>query len=443
MRNVVEHFINFICVALIAIQSGKSKSRSSSYSSLSSVSKHGSVSELAMPSEDEVISDNKSLSSPITTKKSLDELAENKTTQDVLSSQGSKATAQALDNQDSETGTDVMVNTSVPLNTDKSPVISSHTSRSNSTSSISSKSSRLEIKQQKDTQASTKEASPPVHSPTVPSASLYPLPTSQPSLMVTSLDRQMAELQEALRAAGLPPIDGISSGVDMSSVEVKPLAAKSPPSSTDLPKDIELALREIATQEVASLSRKMLHERQQAVTTEKPLASQSAKTESPLHEQSKVKTDIFVPSIDINDASSTENLLAEIKSLKDMHSEEITVSKSKQGNSVKKKVARKLSAKRESVFQRLSTPKSIPVQKKPPTSSQRVAPKSVKRSKSAATPKHTKSTFDGLGTYDLKSTTEIFDTKMVGSVYCTITVHVCLSQVCVCVCCVRACVHVQ
>ncbi|XP_065906639.1 centrosomal protein of 162 kDa-like isoform X1 [Dysidea avara] len=405
------------------LQPGRSKSvsRSSSHSSSSSVSKKSSISELVMPSEGKGISDNKSMSSPVTaTKNTVDDftvLSENKPTQEVLSSQDSQ-TITAAGNQNTEAGTNIMVNTSVPQNIEKSPSTSSQTSRSNSMSSISSKSSHSE-KKQSDTQVvSTKQTSPPVHSTTVHSTPSYPLPSSQPSLMVNSLDRQMAELQEALRAAGLPPINSVNGGMDVGSVEVEPHTTKSPPPSTDLHEDIEQVLREIATQEVVSLSRKMLNKRQQMVAEEKTLTSQTAKENnslSSLHEQSKLKADIFVPSVDINDVSSTENLLAGINSLKDIHThceEESAVTKSKQVNSVKKKVTRKPSAKRESVFQRLSTPKSTPVPKKPPTSSQRVAPKSVKRSRSAATPKYSKPTFDGLGTYDLKSTTEIFDAKV-------------------------------
>jgi len=351
--------------------------------------------------------------SSITTKNSIDDLivlSENKTTQEVLlSSRDSKTIGDAVI-QNTETGTNDTMNTSVPHNIEKSPSTSNHSSRSTSmSSSNSSKSSHS----QSDAKVST---SIPVHNTTVHSAPSYPLPSSKPSLMVNSLDRQMAELQEALCAAGLPQINSVGGGVDMSSVEVEPHATKSPPASTNLPEDIEQALREIATQEVVSLSRKMLHEQQQTVAVEKPLTSQATKENnsvSPLHEQSKLKADIFIPSAGINDVCSTENLLAEIKSLHTHCEEESAITKSEQVNSVKKKVARKPSAKRESVFQRLSTPKSTPVQKKPPVSAQRVAPKSIKRSRSAATPKYTKPTFDGVGTYDLKSTTEIFDVQTV------------------------------
>jgi len=53
----------------------------------------------------------------------------------------------------------------------------------------------IQKKKQSDTKVSTKQTSPPAHNTTVHSAPSYPLPSSQPSLMVNSLDRQMAELQ--------------------------------------------------------------------------------------------------------------------------------------------------------------------------------------------------------------------------------------------------------
>ena len=254
----------FIFISYVtALQPGKSKSvsSSSSHSSLSSVSKKGSINKLVLPSESKVVLDNKSMSSPNAIKNSIDDLtvlSENKTTQEVLlSSQDSKTIADAV----GQIGTTIMINTSVAQNIETSPSTSSDTSRSNSMSSSSSKSSHSE-KKQSDTKVSTKQTSPPVHNTTVHSAPSYPLPSSQPSLMVNSLDRQMAELQEALRAAGLPPINSVNGGVDVSSVEVEPRTTKSPPPSADLPEDIEQALREIATQEVVSLSRKMLHEQQ-------------------------------------------------------------------------------------------------------------------------------------------------------------------------------------
>jgi len=93
----------------------------------------------------------------------------------------------------------------------------------------------------------------------------------------------------------------------VSSVEVESCTTKLPPSSTNLPEDIEQVLQEIMTQEVVSLSRKMLHERQQIVAEERPLTSQVTtenSSVSSLNEQCKLKADIFIPSVDINDASS-------------------------------------------------------------------------------------------------------------------------------------------
>ena len=248
--------------------------------------------------------------------------------------------------------------------------------------------------------------------------------TSKPSLMVSSLDKQMAELQEALRAAGLPPID------NSDTANVAPVSSTSEPvvrSPSDLPEDIEQVLREIATQEVVSLSRKILHEKQAEVentqTVSQQLESvQNHEIRTQLHE--KLTKDIHMPSSDCNIISSTENLLAEIGSLKDSstQSEDEATTNTRQTASVtKKKNVLKTNAKRESVFQRLSVPKSTPAVKKPAVV-KRAPPRSTRRSAIGTSKKEKQSNFDGQGTYDLKSTTEVKLDHMAKSVRYNFTI---------------------
>ena len=120
------------------------------------------------------------MSSPIATMNSIDDftvLSENKTTQEVLLPlQDSKTIADAV-GQNTETGTTIMINTSVAQNIETSPSTSSDTSRSISMSSSSRKSSHSE-KKQSDTKVSTKQTSPPVHKCSFSSfISLTTLPT--------------------------------------------------------------------------------------------------------------------------------------------------------------------------------------------------------------------------------------------------------------------------
>ena len=92
-------------------------------------------------------------------------------------------------------------------------------------------------------------------------------------------------------------------------------------SPSNLPEDIEQVLRELATQEVVSLSRKILHEKQtemeniQTVSQHLQTAHNHEVT-TPLHE--KLGKDIHIPSSNI--VSSSENLLAEIDSHKNYSS---------------------------------------------------------------------------------------------------------------------------
>ena len=242
------------------------------------------------------------------------------------------------------------------------------------------------------------------------------LEASKPSLMVSSLDKQMAELQEALRAAGLPPIDGSSNSsrmnVPLISTGTDEPIVRSP---AGLPEDIEQVLRELATQEVVSLSRKMLHEKETEIE-DIQIASQQLQTaqnhQIKTQPGGKLSQDIHIPLSDCNIVSSSENLLAEIASFKDFgtQSEDEGATDSKPTASIaKKKNVLKTNAKRENVFQRLSAPKSTPPMKKPPAV-KRAPPKSTRRSRISTGGSHKKekqSSFDGQGTYDLKSTTEV------------------------------------
>lgn len=242
------------------------------------------------------------------------------------------------------------------------------------------------------------------------------LEASKPSLMVSSLDKQMAELQEALRAAGLPPIDGSSNSsrmnVPLISTGTDEPMVRSP---AGLPEDIEQVLRELATQEVVSLSRKMLHEKETEIEDIQTVSQQLQTAQN--HEiktqpGGKLSQDIHIPLSDCNIVSSSENLLAEIASFKDFstQSEDEGATGSKPTASIaKKKNVLKTNAKRENVFQRLSAPKSTPPMKKPPAV-KRAPSKSTRRSRIGTGGSHKKekqSSFDGQGTYDLKSTTEV------------------------------------
>ena len=241
------------------------------------------------------------------------------------------------------------------------------------------------------------------------------LEASKPSLMVSSLDKQMAELQEALCAAGLPPIDGSSNG---SRVNIAPTSTGNEPivrSPASLPEDIEQVLQELATQEVVSLSRKMLHEKQTEIENVQAVSQQfqTAKTdEIRTQPHEKFSKDIHIPLSDCNIVSSSENLLAEIASFKDLstQSEDEDATDGKHTAPVaKKKTVLKTNAKRENVFQRLSVPKSTPPIKQPPAV-KRVPPKSTRRSRIGTTGSHKREkqfSFDRQGTYDLKSTTEL------------------------------------
>lgn len=242
------------------------------------------------------------------------------------------------------------------------------------------------------------------------------LEVSKPSLMVSSLDKQMAELQEALHAAGLPPIDSSSNSsrmnVPLISTGTDEPIVRSP---AGLPEDIEQVLRELATQEVVSLSRKMLHEKETEIEDIQTVSQQLQTAQN--HEiktqpGGKLSQDIHIPLSDCNIVSSSENLLAEIASFKDFstQSEDEGATDSKPTASIaKKKNVLKTNAKRENVFQRLSAPKSTPPMKKPPAV-KRAPPKSTRRSRIGTGGSHKKekqSSFDGQGTYDLKSTTEV------------------------------------
>ena len=242
------------------------------------------------------------------------------------------------------------------------------------------------------------------------------LEASKPSLMVSSLDKQMAELQEALHAAGLPPIDGNSSSsrmnVPLISTGTDEPMVRSP---AGLPEDIEQVLRELATQEVVSLSRKMLHEKETEIEDIQTVSQQlhtGQNHEIKTQPGGKLSQDIHIPLSDCNIVSSSENLLAEIASFKDFstQSEDEGATDSKPTASIaKKKNILKTNAKRENVFQRLSAPKSTPPMKKPPAV-KRAPPKSTRRSRIGTGGSHKKekqSSFDGQGTYDLKSTTEV------------------------------------
>ena len=241
------------------------------------------------------------------------------------------------------------------------------------------------------------------------------LETSKPSLMASSLDKQMAELQEALRAAGLPPIDS-----SINTVNVAPESEPMVRSLSDLPKDIEEVLRELATQEVVSLSRKILHEKQTEMVKAEVEKAQTVSQQSQTAQNHKIKTslhekDIYIPLPDCNVVSSSEKLLAEIGSFKNSNfstqssSDEAATDSKHNASVTRKKNLLKPNAKRENVFQRLSTPKSKPVMKKPPAA-KRVTPKSTRRSRISTysgQKKEKQSSFDGQGTYDLKSNTEL------------------------------------
>ena len=262
------------------------------------------------------------------------------------------------------------------------------------------------------------------------------LEASKPSLMVSSLDKQMAELQEALRAAGLPLIDGSSNS---SGVNVAPVSTRNEPivrSPADLPEDIEQVLRELATQEVVSLSRKMLHEKQTEIENVQTVSQQFQTTKTDeirTQPHKKLSKDIHIPLSDCNIVSSTENLLAEIKDFSTQSEDEDATDSKHTSALAKKKTVLKTNAKRENVFQRLSAPKSTPPMKKPPAV-KRVPPKSTRRSRIGTAGSHKKekqSSFDGQGTYDLKSTTELkLDQKsvrfniLIFEIYAMLRVHI-------------------
>ena len=373
---------------------GKPVSKSSSYSSLSSVNKQ-SVDE-SLPMEDKHASmENQVVFSPALSKTSV-------------ASSEKLAVEQNLEAEKNITMSDN------ENKDEKATSTSSTASKLNSTSKVSVTSHLL---------PSTDQVNNSEHVLKHNVMDVYPdapLGTSKPSLMASSLDKQMAELQEALRAAGLPPIDS-----NINTVNVAPVSTENEPmvrSSSDLPEDIEEVLRELATQEVVSLSRKILHEKQteleKAETEKSQTVSQQSQTAQnhqvkiPLGDE-KFSKEIHVPLSDCNVFSSSENLLAEIGSFKNLStqssSDEAPPDTKHTTSVTRKKNLFKPNAKRENVFQRLSAPKSNPAVKKPPAA-KRVTPKSTRRSRVStysSQKKEKQSTFDGQGTYDLKSNTEL------------------------------------
>lgn len=388
---------------LLALQPGESNpvSKSSSYSSLSSVDKQ-SVAE-SVPVEDKPVSiSSQVVLSPALSKTSVassNKLAVEPTLK--TESIGNITASKEDEKQSSTSGsTSKFSSTSVSEdeNKDKTP---------NSTAELRSN-SQVSITSHHLPQTNTEHAIKHTDSATMDSYPDASLEASKPSLMVSSLDKQMAELQEALSAAGLPLIDSSNT------VNVAPVATGSKPmvrSPPDLPEDIEQVLRELATQEVVSLSRKILHEKQmETQTVSHSKTAQNEEIRPPLHE--KLSKDIHIPTSDCNVFSSTENLLAEIGSLKDFstQSEDEAATDNKRAASVaKKKNLSKSNSKRENVFQRLSIPKSNPTPKKPPAA-KKVPPRSVRRPRittSSSQKKEKQSSFNAQGTYDLKSNTEL------------------------------------
>lgn len=377
---------------------GKPVSKSSSYSSLSSVNKQSA--DESLPIEDKHASiEHQVVLSPALSKTSV---ASSKMLAVEQSLEAEKIIAMSDDENEDEKATST----------------SSTTSKLSSTSKVSVTSRLLPNTDQVNNSEHVLKHNDSVVMDAYPDASLE---TSKPSLMVSSLDKQMAELQEALRAAGLPPIDSNINTVN----NVAPVSTENQPmvrSSSDLPEDIEEVLRELATQEVVSLSRKILHEKQteleKAETEKAQTVSQQSQTSQnhqvniPLGDE-KFSKEIRVPLSDCNVFSSSENLLAEIGSFKNFStqsSSDEAPPDSKHTTSVtKKKNLLKPNAKRENVFQRLSAPKSNPAVKKPPAA-KRVIPKSTRRPRIntySSQKKEKQSTFDGQGTYDLKSNTEL------------------------------------
>lgn len=375
---------------------GKPVSKSSSYSSLSSVNKQSA--DESVPIEDKHASPEKQIVlSPALSKTS------------VVSSE-KLAVEQSLETEKNITMSD-------DENKDEEATSTTSTaSKFSSTSKVSVISHLLPSTDQVNNSEHVLKHNDSVVMDAYPDASLE---TSKPSLTASSLDKQMAELQEALRAAGLPPIDS-----NINTVNVVPVSTDNEPmvkSSSDLPEDIEEVLRELATQEVVSLSRKILHEKQTELEkpkTEKEKA-QTVSQQSQIAQNHQVKIplgdeifskEIHVPLSDCNVFSSSENLLAEIKNFSTQSSSDEAPPRNKHTTSVtRKKNLLKPNAKRENVFQRLSAPKSNPAMKKPPAA-KRVTPKSTQRprvSTYSSQKKEKQSTFDGQRTYDLKSDTEL------------------------------------
>ena len=380
----------------VALQPNESKpvSKSSSYSSLYSANKQSTDESVAL--EDKHVSANKEVSlSP------------------ALSKASATSSKKLAVEQNLETENTAM---SDHENNDKkvSPA-SSTASKLSSTSEVSVTSRPVPNSNQPKHTECIAQLTDSVVTGTYPNGSSV---ASQPSLMASSLDKQMAELQEALRVAGLPPIS--NSSKSNNTINDTPISAGGEAfmrSPSGLPEDIEEVLRELATQEIVSLSKKILHEKQTEMEEEEVQATlqqlQTAPNKEikiPLHEKSS--KEIHMPSSDCNIASSSENLLADIAFLKDFstQSSDEAAASSKDTGVRKKKTLLKPNAKRESVFQRLSVPKSTnPAMKKPPTS-KKVTPKSTRRSRvsaSSSQKKEKQSTFEGQGTYDLKSTTEV------------------------------------
>ena len=377
----------------VALQPNESKpvSKSSSYSSLSLANKQSTDESVAL--EDKHASaDNQVLLSPALSKTSV-------------TSNKKSAIEQNLETE----------NTTVSDDENKDKIVSyasSTASKLSSTSEASVSSRPLpNSNQPKNTECITQLTDSVV----IGAYSDGPSVTSKPSLMASSLDKQMAELQEALRTAGLPPISNSSNTVNDAPISAGAEAFVRSPSG--LPEDIEEVLRELATQEIVSLSKKILHEKQTEIEeAEVQTALQqlhnvpNQKIKIPLHEKSS--KEIRIPSSDCNVVLSSENLMAEIASLKDFstQSSDEAAADSKHAGVTRKKTLLKPNTKRESVFQRLSVPKSTnPAAKKPPAA-KRVTPKSTRRSRITASncqKKEKQSSFDGQGAYDLKSTTEV------------------------------------
>lgn len=398
-----------IFLKFTALQPSESKpvSKSSSYTSLSSVDKHSTA-----ESEDKPVpADNQVIPSPALSETSVassNKLGvglslETKTAEDMTVSKDENKDEKVASSSSS-------TSVSKDENKDEKAISMSHrTSKLSSTTKTSVTSHHLPSTDHTNAEQIFEHAISVVKD-SHPDASSE---ASKPSLMVSSLDKQMAELQEALRAAGLPPIDGGSTE------NVAPVSAGGEPvlrSPSDLPEDIEQVLRELATQEVVSLSRKMLHEKQtegekaQTISQQLQTAQNCDEIRTQLHE--KASKHIQIPSSDRNVVSSSENLLAEIASFNDFstQSEDEAANDTKHTASVtKKKRVLKTNAKRENVFQRLATPKPNPAMKKP-LAVKRVPPKSTRQSRIATASSHKKEkepSFDGQGAYDLKSTTEL------------------------------------